>query len=90
MRTHADCSGCELIVVLELELDVAVAKMDRPVRTEPRDPDQQLIVRSIPRTNPRHLVLIELEKPIRGSDALPRAHTLVTVYPHLESHRSKG
>ena len=77
-------------MALELDLDVAVAKVDRPVRTEPRDPDQQLIVRSIPRTNPRHLILIELEKPIRGSDALPRAHTLVTVYPHLESHRSRG
>lgn len=77
-------------MALELDLDVAVTKMDRPIRTEPRDPDQQLIVRSIPRTNPRHLVLIKLEKPIRGSHALPRAHTLVTVYPHLESHRSRG
>ena len=86
MRTHADYSGCELIVVLELELDVAVTKMDRPVRTEPRDPDQQLIVRSITGTDPRHLVLIELEKPIRGSDALSGAYTLVRVNPHLKSH----
>lgn len=71
---------------LELDLDVTVSEMDRPVRTEPRDPDQQLIVGPITRTDPRNLVLIELEKPIRGSDALSRANTLVRVNPHLKSH----